>query len=362
MRGWLRSAVAVVCLAAAAAALAQSVAYTVQVVALSDVDAAQGVQVDLLRDGFPAYIVRSTSPQGDVWRVRVGAFANRAAALLYASGMPPVGGAHPVPALAESIPFGIMPLAPMVLFDEPLGGRSVTVGTLGEQLILRLQSGPAPETDTESQGSVSSAPTLQPAEYVIIDGTSTLRRSAWRFGEVDGAHLWVREALLWPATWRDETDEVREGFRSSLLRLTAERLGVEVAEVEAASYQPFADEAPRLIVVELEAPDQPDGVRLLGLGLPAGGFDADGPHEYLGITREELPPLVGDVSIDELVAEPAEPVEGEGFVATSDGAYVRLSAAGSSWRAGLGRPLWSDGSRLLAVVEDRLLVYGFVQR
>jgi hypothetical protein len=354
--------VAIVCLAAAAAALAQSVAYTVQVVALSDVDAAQVVQVDLLRDGYPAYIVRSTSSQGDVWRVRVGAFANRAAALLYASGMPQVGGAQPVPALAESIPFGIMPLAPLVLFDEPLNGRSVTVGTLGDQLILRLQADVGPDTDAAADEPASTLPAFQPAEYVIVVGSAIERRSAWRFGEVDGAHLWVRETLLWPVTWRDESDEVREGFRSSLLRLLAERLGVEVAEVEAASYQPVAGEAPRLIVVEVEAPEQPDGVRLLGLGLPAGGFDADGPLEYLGITRDELPPLVGDVSIDELLATPAEQVEGEGFTATSDGTYIRLNASGSSWRAGLGRPLWSDGRRLLAVVEDRLLVYGFVQR
>ncbi|HET8986518.1 MAG TPA: SPOR domain-containing protein, partial [Trueperaceae bacterium] len=231
MRGWLRSAVAVVCLAAAAATLAQSVAYTVQVVALSDVDAAQGVQVDLLRDGYPAYIVRSTSSQGDVWRVRVGAFANRAAALLYATGMPQVGGAQPVPALAESIPFGIMPLAPLVLFDEPLNDRSVTVGTLGDQLIVRLQANVGQATDQTEDEAAATLPAFQPAEYVIIVGTTIERRGAWRFGEVEGAHLWVREALVWPATWRDETDEVREGFRSSLLRLLAERLGVEVAEV-----------------------------------------------------------------------------------------------------------------------------------
>lgn len=360
MRGWRRGALALVCLAAAAAAHAQSVSYTVQVVALSDVDAAQGVQVDLLRDGYPAYVVRSTSAQGDVWRVRVGAFANRAAALLYASGMPEVGGVQPVPALAESIPFGIMPLAPHVLLDEPLADRTVAVGTLGEQLILRLQARSAPEG--EAPAADPAQPVFQPAEFVIIVGTAFERRRAWRFGEVDGAHLWVRETLLWPATWRDETDEVREGFRSSLLRLLAERLGVDVAAVEAASYQPVTEEAPRLIVVELEAPDQPDGVRLLGLGLPAGGFDADGPLEYLGITRDELPPLVGDVAVDQLLADPAEQVEGEGFIASSDGAYIRLNAGGSSWRAGLGQPLWSDGRRLLAVVEDRLLIYGFVQR
>lgn len=352
-----------VCLATVAAAHSQSVSYTVQVVALSDREAALGIQSDLIRDGFPAYVVGSRSDQGDVFRVRVGAFANRPAALLYASGMPAIGGVPPVPALAESIPPGIMPLAPHVLLDEPVGDRTVAVGTLGEQLVLRLQARPDAATAAPDEaGQDAPHGVYQPAEYVIIVGTAIERRTAWRFGEVDGAHLWVREAPLWPPTWRDENDEVREGFRSSLLRLLAERLGVDVAEVEAASYQSVADEPPRLIVVELEAPDQPDGVRLLGLGLPSGGFDASGPLEYMGITRDELPPVVSDVTVDELLATPAEQVEGEGFTATSDGAYVRLSAGGASWRAGLGRPLWSDGRRLLAVVDDRLLIYGFVQR
>jgi len=351
---------AIVCFAAAAAAHAQSVSYTVQVVALSDRGAALDIQSDLIRDGFPAYVVGSKSAQGDVFRVRVGAFANRPAALLYASGMPEIGGAQPVPALAEAIPSGIMPLAPLLLLDEALADRSVAVGTLGEQLILRMQTRFGPVG--EASGPDPAQPAVEPAEYVIIVGTSVVRRRAWRFGEVDGAHLWVRETLLWPAGWRDETDEVREGFRSSLLRLMAERLGVDVAVVEAASYQPVPEEAPRLVVVELEAPDQPDGVRLLGLGLPAGGFDAAGPLEYLGITRDELPPLVGEVYVDELLAAPAEQVAGGGFTASSDGAYIRLNAGGLSWRAGLGRPLWSDGQRLLATVGDRLLVYGFVQR
>ena len=378
MRGRLRSGLLIVWLVAASAVVhAQSVSYTVQVVALSDQEAALDVQSDLIRDGFPAYVVGSRSEQGDVFRVRVGAFANRAAALLYASGMPQVGGVQPVPALAESIPAGIMPLAPMVLLDESLVGREVAVGTFDDQMIIRLRSvhGSGAEgstardpTATTPDGAEAVAPSsaaawaAQQPEFVIVQGSVVLRRRAWRFGEVDGAHLWVRDTLLWPATWQDETDEVRAGFRASLLRLLAERLGVEVADVEAASYQPDADGPPLLIVVELAAPDQPDGVRLLGLGLPAGGFDAHGPLEYLGITREELPPLLVDVTVDELLAEPQVIIEGEGFTATSDDGFIRLTAGTLSWRAGLGTPLWSGGQRLLAVVDDRVLVYGFVER
>ncbi|HZJ10070.1 MAG TPA: SPOR domain-containing protein, partial [Trueperaceae bacterium] len=137
-RSWLVAAV--VSLAAALVpALAQSISYTVQVVALSDREAALNLQSDLIREGFPAYVVRSTSAQGDVFRVRVGAFANRAAALRYASGMPVTGGGQPVPALAEAIPPGITPLAPLLLVELPFSGRDVAVDRLGEALVIRSQ-------------------------------------------------------------------------------------------------------------------------------------------------------------------------------------------------------------------------------
>lgn len=347
MRGRYWFVAAVVCLVAASVpVLAQSVSYTVQVVALSDLDGALNLQNDLIRQGFPAYVVRSTSAQGDVFRVRVGAFGNRAAALSYASGMPATAGSQPVPALAESIPAGITPLAPVLLVELPLAGQEVAVGNLAEALVLRAQ--------VEEP--------LRAAEYTIAAGGAVERATAWRLGERDGQRLWVRETLLWPPTWREESDAVREGFRASLVRLLAERLGVDPEAVAEAEYRPEPEAAPRLIVVELEAPDRPDGVVLLGVGLPAAGMTPAGPVDYLGISPDELPPIASEVDLAGLIAEPPEVVETETWQATSDGEYVRLEAFGSSWRAGLGRPLWTDGRYLLALVEDSLFVYDFVRR
>lgn len=348
MRGryWLVAAAVSLAAAMVAPVLAQSISYTVQVVALSDREAALNLQSDLIRQGFPAYVVRSTSAQGDVFRVRVGAFANRAAALTYASGMSVTGGGQPVPALAEAIPPGITPLAPLLLVELPLDGRDVAVGTLGEALVLR------------SQARVP----LGPAEYVIVEAGSVQTASAWRLGERDGRRLWVRETLLWPPTWRDESDAVREGFRTSLIRLLAERLEVEPEAVAAAQYRPDPEGAPRLVVVELEAPDQPDGVVLLAIGLPFTGMTHAGPLEYLGVELEDLPPVASDVDLAGLLDEPPTTVTGESWSAVADGEYIRLDAFGSSWRAGLGTPLWSDGRYLLAALDGRLLVYDFVQR
>lgn len=105
-------------LLAGGSAFGQSIGYTVQVVAVSDQDSALEIARGMLRDGFPAYVERATGGQGgDVYRVRVGAFANRAAALRYAEAMPMVAGSRPVPALAEGIPIGNMPLATRVVWQ-----------------------------------------------------------------------------------------------------------------------------------------------------------------------------------------------------------------------------------------------------
>ena len=86
--------------------------YTVQVAALSDPEAAIQVSGDLLRDGFPSYVVRAEGAAGAVYRVRVAAFGDRATADRYARALGERIGGAPRPALAEAIPAGILPLAP----------------------------------------------------------------------------------------------------------------------------------------------------------------------------------------------------------------------------------------------------------
>lgn len=324
-------------------AAAQSIAYTVQVVALSDQEAALGIQTDLLREGFPAYVVRSTSDQGDVFRVRVGAFADRASTLLYASGMPMIGGGQPVPALAEGIPAGITPLAPALLLQRPVP-RDASVYPWQGGMVLRIPSDGGP------------------AEYVIVDGLRVETHSAYLLGQVDGARLWVRETLLWPPSWQEESDSVREGFRTSLIGLLSERLGVPVEAVEAAAFRPAEDAAPRVVVVELEAPAEPDGVRLLGLGLPEAGMGEYGPLEYLGLEQGELPAPPQATELAVLLESPPESVEAEEYVAVADDSYSLLQAGASTWRAVAGTPLWTDGSHLLATLDGDLLVYGFAAR
>ena len=148
---------------AAVGATAQAIAFTVQVIAVSDQTAALDISRGLLRDGFPAYVVRSTGGQGDVYRVRVGAFANRAAAVRYAATMPDVAGARPVPALAEAIPGGIMPLAPRVLWEGPIAGADLRLLPWPEGIALRRQV----------------LDPLRQATYTLVQGAEVRTVEAW---------------------------------------------------------------------------------------------------------------------------------------------------------------------------------------
>jgi hypothetical protein len=129
---------------------AQAISYTVQVVAFSDEPRARRVQSELASQGYPAYLIAVPTAQGQVYRIRVGAFANRAAAALFAQTMPSVEGSTPSPALAEGgVPPGLIPLAPALL-----GQYDVTT-TL-------VQVFPWPTTDVPQQDSstpVESEPT-----------------------------------------------------------------------------------------------------------------------------------------------------------------------------------------------------------
>jgi len=159
------AATVVACLALLSSAVAQGISFTVQVIAVSDQANAIDISRGLLRDGFPAYVVRSTGGQGDVYRVRVGAFANRVAAARYAAAMPSIGGARPVPALAEAIPAGIMPLAPRVLWQSPVAGADLRVAPWpGDGLALRRQA----------------VDPLRQATYDLVQGGEVRTLQAWR--------------------------------------------------------------------------------------------------------------------------------------------------------------------------------------
>jgi cell division septation protein DedD len=376
---------------------ALAIAFTVQVIAVSDQATALDISRALLRDGFPAYVVRSTGSQGDVYRVRVGAFANRAAAARYAAAMPAVAGARPVPALAEAIPAGIMPLAPRVLWDGPVAGADLRIVPWPGGVALRRQA----------------FDPLRQASYALVQGAEVRTVQAWRVAPLaelpsspvveaievpfvdltlppaaeaeaeaveplaepeagpeaaeadEGSDvvedrepgsdpevglLLLRDRPLWPASWQDDGAEVRDAFRASTVALVANRLELDPAVVEGMAYLPGGAPPPALVVVEVSDRSGRDLGDIRGLGDPTQGVRPDGPSPLAGTDERwwPAPDLGSRVRLD-LAAE--APVGGDEWVLTNDAGFVRITLAeGANWRAVAGMLLWSDGR--YALVRD----------
>jgi hypothetical protein len=336
-------------LLAALAPASQAISYTVQVVALSDQQAALGVQRTLLDEAFPAYVVRATTVQGDIYRVRVGAFANRAAALLYAEALPITVGGPPLPALAEGIPSGVMPLEPRVLAQLAEDATEVLPWPGG--IALRSQ----PDAS------------LQATYRVLRNGTAWTFQ-AWLAGPVEGAVVRLRNMSLWPSTWEQEAPEVREEYRLARLDALEARLALSPASLEPLQRRPPYG-PPYLVVLELvDAATSASGggaATVIGVASADGPLSGNGP-EALALGDGELPvpvePLYRVAGQQEAAPEAQG---GELWRAVAAGDFFLLSTPGSTgtaWKAGVGTPLWSDGEHLLVRSGSGLILYDFVPR
>ncbi len=323
-------------------AVGVAISYTVQVVAVSDQDVALDLSRELLRQGYPAYVVRGSSGDRDVFRVRVGAFANRGAALSYAEAMPAVAGSRPVPALTETIPEGIMPFEPALLVEVE-ASVGLEILPWGDLVAVRIQN-----------------PDGLPAHYFLIGDEGVIDFAAWLALPLDeGAVLRVRNLDLWPSTWQQEDDDVRSAFLRSRVSLVATELGLEEEVVDAAVYREASP--PYLVVVERAEPSQADPGELLALGV-LGDPPVGAPDTFLGdaIALPAAPAPLYVLSAD----PPVEAVSGESWRATSDEGFTRVDPTdgGSGWRASVGVPLWAGGHYLLTLDGTHLRLFRLLPR
>lgn len=331
-------------LVSAAAVRAQSIAYTVQVVAVSDQSQAFSLIRELGVDGYPAYATRAQTDQGDVVRVRVGGFANRAAALLYAETMPdfPADGGRPLPALADNIPQGVMPFEPRLLLAEEL--PEFTLLSWGGHIAVEL---PADAADSRNY-------------RVIRDGMTVEFSAHLAWPDDEGLVLRYRDEPLWPEGWQGLDGELLQQELNTRLGFIAGRLGVSEAQLRTAIRD--RDGLPVLVVLERFNP----WISLeVGQLLAASGPAADGePYwtgEPLGGTGHEPERTVLlEASADLPVAE----LETDRWTVTFDDPFMlqSLSESTRSWRAAVGAPLWTDGTHLLARHAGSLLLYDFIDR
>ncbi len=314
--------------------LALAISYTVQVVAVSDEERALLIQDALAEEGFPAYVLTVPTQEGLVYRLRIGAFANRAAAARFAERLPPFFGAPATPALAESIPSGLIPLEPEWLGSYPAGSQVEALDWPGGPA-LRTQTGDAP------------------ARYRLPDGTSF---EAFRALPQQGGVLLVEALRLWPEGWESLSEAERVEYRQTVLGNVA--AGLELAEARLADFVFHPEgEAPFLVLAERRDASGAR-VRLRALGQPGSGFGPEGPElAWLEpAAREDIQDPEALWRVADQPA-PAPSVTGAGWQATADEGFVRLLREGRSWRAASGAPLWAAGELLAVLDRGEVVVY-----
>jgi hypothetical protein len=349
-------------------ALAQTV--TVQVAALSDESSAITLQRELVEADFPAYLESVATETGVLYRLRVGAFANREAALIYAEELAKrIPGTEPIPATAQLLPEGVAPLLPALVarYDYTPTVSEVRVVRWGEGYALRFQ------------GSFEGEP-LE-AEYRVLNPMlDSLPFRAWRAAPDEGTGD------------SDATDDAWSIRISNLPLAPADSSGVERDDSVQASLEQIAQ------TMELDADDVASFVRYTpGQGRPfvviveryniATG--ATQSYDALGDVPESMPAPAGPsltwfaraiperlpMTVGETVLEPrtilglnrsltllpeADELQltGDGWQVLAEDGFARVNLAdGTSWRAVVGFPLWASGDYLLTFASDELLLY-----
>ncbi len=350
-------------------AAAQTISYTVQVAALSDQASAEGLRRTLSEAGYPAYLVSVPGGAGTVYRLRVGAFADRDGAQAFAAAMRGVGGTVPVPALAEGIPPDLIPLEPRVVARYRVAetGR-LEVVPWGDAAALRVQ------------GRFEGEPLV--ASYrVLTPELAAAPFAAWRAAPLpdpapDEANAVQRVTNL-PLYTADEADalpadgSLTETGQARLLE-AAEALGLSEAQIRPYVFLEPGRGAPFLVVAERFDPVSRTGGRYPALGNPVVNTVVGPGTARLGVAGPDLtwfgqaaPEAFPDALPDPLFSlsgpprqeEPTGNLAGTGWGAARDGGYTALTAGERRWRAVVGRPLWAGGDFLLVYTGEEAVLY-----
>jgi hypothetical protein len=319
--------------------LAQAVSYTVQVVAVSSQENALAFQEYLNDQGFPAYLVSVPTTQGYIFRIRVGSFANRAAASAFAEAMQGILDSSPSPALAEGIPEDLVPLEVALLSEFSLDSQAVAVIPWQDGFAVRSQP-------HES---------LEPAHYILSDLTEFA--AWWAEPGEDGSILRLVNQWLWPEAYQIKTPTELEEFRQQMLDQLATELNLAFKAVEA--YQVTNQiGVPMLILLERWNPVSGEIRHLRALGKPADDPAARYPELDWFSGETEVNPATPEILFDPHMAVVGdEPLRGTSWQAKSDEEYARLETSGKNWRAAVGKPVWASGSFLMTQLQDKIYLY-----
>ncbi len=340
--------------------------YTVQVAALSDQDAVLKLRNDLVNQGYPAYIISASTEQGDLLRVRVGAFANREAAAAFAKKMAKATNTNPIPVLLSAIPQGFIPLLARFIVSYPYFPDITSL-----QVVDWDQGNRA----LRFQGSYEDQ--WLEAEYRILDSKFVHNSfSAWRAApSKDGSVVRVYSAPLWPNYFSElDTDTLAKEESRALAKIADD---LELRPEETREYIFFAPGTgkPYLVMAERRYLENGSFERY-----PVLGDNKESPISKTGpdlvwfdrAYEDDIPKDINNILIDlqvsngESQAGTSTPqihgsLQGNGWTAVLDGEYttLHLRETGQAWRSIAGTPRWAYGNYLLVQQDSELILYSF---
>lgn len=348
---------------------AQGISYTVQVAALSEQGSAEALRRTLREAGYPAYLVSVPGEAQTVYRLRVGAFADREAAQTYAAAMRGVGGTVPVPALAEGIPPDLIPLEPSFVARYPFftDRTRLEVVPWGDAAALRVQgffeAEPLQATYRVLQDALAAAPfSAWRAAPAPNDPSGAATRQTAVAERVTNLPLFAEgEVVTLPDGGLTETGQAR-------LAEAAEALGLTPEQVQPYIFYEPGRGAPFLVVAERFDPVTRTGGRYPALGNPGTGrlappgpsltwFGRSAPEAFPDTLTEPLFALSSLVQGGRVVPPAGVRVAGQGWEARRDGQFTALTVGDRSWRALVGQPLWAGNDFLLVYAAQEVVLY-----
>jgi hypothetical protein len=327
-----------ICLWFIFASQAWAISYTVQVAAFSDEMVATDTMQALLDQGYPAYLISVPTDQGQIYRIRVGAFANREAAALFADSMQGLLGTSPSPALAENIP-GDYPLQANLLGSYDLETTLVQLFPWGDQVALRVQP---------KDASVQAIYKIGEKEFL-----------AWNAVLDDDWIIRMYSLPVWNPDHPEATAEAKDQYRAVVLANIADQLDLTPKQVAAFEFNAEGKDAPPyLVLVERWNPETEEREFLRAIGQEGSELRAYGPELVL-FQGEEVALSLPKEMFEPQVDKPQKEILGESWQAVKDGDYISLKTEDpqKEWRIALGQPIWASQDLLLALYQGQLLVY-----
>lgn len=317
-----------------------AISYTVQVIALSSEANVRLLEERLKEMGFPAYTITVPTNQGQIFRLRVGSFADREAAQKYAQAMQGVLDSSPVPQLAEGIPTNLVPVEAGVLVSYPIKDTIIRISSKQDRIMIRIQT----------------LGEFNEASYIIEDFNFNAYRATL---SNDNKILRVFSKRLWPEVYPLDSNIERDMFHQNTIIELAAKLNISNEEIRKHQFLNKKSE-PFLVLVE-QIDLQNGNVSLLkALGRPGSKTNEFGPElDWFASEPIDIIESKAEFEITSQTRLSTKQLSTDTWILTAKNNFAELELIESKqkWLLVAGKPIWAKANLLLTSYNNMFELY-----